>query len=342
MSEIVRARAPLRLGLSGGGTDVSPYSDIYGGLVLNATIDRYAYTSIKLLKKPIIRFVSSDLDTFKEFDLNDELELDGQFDLFKAVYKRIINEFNSGNRISLEITTFCDAPPGSGLGSSSTLVVAIIKAMLKLIKVDLDQHSIAWMAYEIERLECGLLGGKQDQYSATFGGINFMEFNGDQTIVNPVKLSETIICELEASLVLFYTGISRESARIIESQTSKMKEGKEKSIESFHAIKEEARNMKDALIDGNLEGIIDSMNNNWSNKKKSAENVSNNMINNIYKEAFNAGAVAGKVSGAGGGGFMIFIVKPEDRMMLIKKLQTFDGQISNAHFTFNGAQSWKN
>ncbi len=341
MSKIIRARAPLRLGLSGGGTDVSPYCDNFGGLVLNATIDRYAYATINILDDQIIKFKSSDLGSEIEFHINDDLELNGEFDLFKAVYKRIINEYNSGTRIPLELITFCDAPPGSGLGSSSTIVVTIIKAMLELINKKLDLHTIAKLAYEIERIECGLLGGRQDQYSATFGGFNFMEFYQKETIVNSLKLNTSIICELEASLVLFYTGISRESANIIKSQTIKMNDGKKDSMESFHIIKKEAQNMKEALIKGNFKGVVDSMNNNWASKKKSAKNVANDKINYIYDEAFNAGAISGKISGAGGGGFMMFFVNPENRAELINKLNTFEGQVSNAHFTSNGAQSWR-
>lgn len=339
---IIRARAPLRLGLAGGGTDVAPYCDQHGGCVLNATIDRYAYAVIKTLDEPIVRFIATDLNVDAAFDLGSPLELDGVLDLHKAVYSEIVEKFNGGVPLAIELSTFCDAPAGSGLGSSSTLVVAMVRAFVELLNLPLDDYAISLLAFKIERVKCKLKGGKQDQYSATFGGFNFMEFYAeDRTIVNSLRIKNWIISELEASLVLFYTGVSRESARIIADQSANMKTGHADAIDAFHGIKREAMVMKECLLRGDFSGIVDSMRLGWENKKKSAKTVSNQLIDEIYEAAVAAGAQAGKVSGAGGGGFMMFFVPPERRMSVIRTLNGYDGQVSNAHFTKNGSQAWR-
>jgi D-glycero-alpha-D-manno-heptose-7-phosphate kinase len=336
---LIRARAPLRLGLAGGGTDVSPYCDEFGGNVLNAAIGRYAYAFIKPLPEPLVRFIASDQQITVEQSIDEERQFDGKLNLHKAVYDEIINRFNNGKPIALEITTYCDAPAGSGLGSSSTLVVAMIKAFAELLNLPLDDYEIARTAFVIERVKCSLQGGRQDQYSATFGGFNYMEFYGDdKAIINSLRIKNWITAELEASLLLFYTGVSRESAKIISNQSTNMKSG---DNSAFHKIKQEAVQMKECLLKGDFDGIVSSMREGWENKKKSAISVSNASIDEIHSAAIQAGALAGKVSGAGGGGFMMFFVQPHKRMEVIRTLTNFGGQIGNANFVTHGTQAWK-
>src|SRR6516164_4931436 len=324
---LIRARAPLRLGLAGGGTDVSPYCDVYGGCVLNATIDRYAYAIIKTIDKPQVRLIATDQQEVCETPTLLPLQLDGKLNLHKAVYNHIFRHYNDGKPIALELSTFCDAPIGSGLGSSSTLVVTMIRAFVELLNLPLDDYDIAKLAFKIERLDCDLQGGRQDQYSATFGGFNFIEFyENERTIVNPLRIKNWIICELEASLVLFFTGVSRESARIIADQSNNLKTGATNSLEAMHGIKREALVMKECLLRGEFEGLVNSLRLGWENKKRSSESVSNQHIEEIYDAAIAAGALAGKVSGAGGGGFMLFFVPTERRMNVIRALGRFDGQ----------------
>lgn len=339
---LVRARAPLRLGLAGGGTDVSPFCDLYGGFVLNATIDRYAYATITLLPEPEVRLVSTDrqLGETRPTACLDELGL--TLDLHAAVYRHMISVYHNGKPIALELSTFCDAPAGSGLGASSTLVVAIIKAFVELLNIPLGDYDIARVAFQIERIECGLHGGRQDQYAATFGGFNFMEFYADErAIINPLRIKESILCELEASLVLFYTGMSRDSATIIADQSANVTTGEVSAIEAMHLMKQEALQMKECLLKGDFEGIVESMRSGWEGKKKSARTVSNALIETIYERALSAGARAGKISGAGGGGFMMFFVPAEQRLNVIRALSVFDGQASNCHFTTHGSQAWR-
>ena len=339
---IIRARAPLRLGLAGGGTDVSPYCDLHGGYVLNATIDRYAYAVIETLDGSFARFVSTDQQKSESVALAGPFMLDGELKLHKAVYKEMMQQFNGGKRIPLNLSTFCDAPAGSGLGSSSTLVVVMIKAFAEFLNLPLDDYSIAHLAFKIERIDCGLQGGRQDQYSAAFGGFNFMEFYADdRAIINTLRVKNWIICELEASLVLYYTGVSRESARIIADQSSNVRSGSLDALDAMHGIKREAIVMKECILKGDFDGIVKSLRDGWENKKRSAKTVSNPHIDDIYNAVIAAGALAGKVSGAGGGGFMLFFMPPNKRMDVIRALARFDGQVSNCHFTKHGTQAWK-
>ncbi|MGR8978626.1 MAG: GHMP family kinase ATP-binding protein [Gammaproteobacteria bacterium] len=339
---LIRARAPLRLGLAGGGSDVSPYCDEHGGYVLNATIDRYAYAVIKTLDEPVLRFAATDQQTEIINKVSEPLLPDGVLELHKAVYNDIIQRYNGGKAIPLELSTFCEAPAGSGLGSSSTLVVTMIKAFMELLNLPLDDYEIAQLAYKIERVDCGLQGGRQDQYSATFGGVNFMEFYaGERAVINPLRIKNWIICELEASLLLFYTGVSRESAKIIADQSSNIKSGMTNALEAMHGIKQEALVMKECLLKGDFDGIVESMRLGWENKKRSAKTVSNPHIEQIFNAAIDAGALAGKVSGAGGGGFMMFYVPPEKRMNVVRTLSHFKGQVSNCQFTKQGTQAWR-
>jgi D-glycero-alpha-D-manno-heptose-7-phosphate kinase len=338
---IVRSRAPLRLGLAGGGTDVSPYCDIHGGMVLNCSIDRYAYAAIRTLEIPLVRFVASDNSAEEALPLEMPLQLNGHLILHKAVYNHIILKYNKGKPIPLELITSCDAPAGSGLGSSSTLVVAMIRAFTELLNLPLDDYSIAQVAFQIERIECGLQGGRQDQYSAAFGGFNFMEFYSDErAVITPLRIKNWIICELESSTLLYFTGVSRESAQIIADQSNNVKSGRVETMDAMHAIKGEALVMKECLLRGNFEGFVESMRLGWTNKKLSAQTVSNPEINAIFESAIGAGALAGKVSGAGGGGFMWFFVPIEKRMATIRALKSFGGQVSNCHFTKHGTQAW--
>jgi D-glycero-alpha-D-manno-heptose-7-phosphate kinase len=339
---IIRARAPLRLGLAGGGTDVSPYCDLHGGYVLNATIDRYSYAVIKPMDEPMVRFVATDRQEEAVEPASGTFDLNGALDLHKAVYREMIRRFNGGKPIPMELNTFCDAAPGSGLGSSSALVVVMVQAFAELLNVAWDDYAIARLAFQIERIDCGLQGGRQDQYAATFGGFNFMEFYADErAVINPLRIKDWILCELEASLLLFYTGVSRESAKIIADQSDNVKAGAVDAIEGMHGLKREALVMKECLLKGDFDGIVDSMRQGWESKKRTAAGVSNPDIEEIYDAAIRAGALAGKVSGAGGGGFMMFFVPPDRRMDVIRRLNQAGGQVSNCHFTKQGAQAWR-
>ena len=338
----VRSKAPLRLGLAGGGTDVSPYSDKYGGYVLNATIDLYAHCTLEIHNNGKISFYSADREEYFESEVIEFIEFNGILDLHKAVYNRIVKQFNNGKPLPIKLITYSDAPAGSGLGSSSTIVVAIIKAFVEALNLPLGEYDIAQLAYQIERQDVGLSGGKQDQYAATFGGFNFIEFYKDnRVIVNPLRIKRWIINELESSMILYYTGVSRDSAKIIDEQTKNVQEKNQNSLKAMQELKEDAIIMKEAILKGNIDIFAEYLGKSWESKKKMASTVSNNYLDQIYVTAKNAGAYSGKVSGAGGGGFMMFIVDPVHRLQIIKKLQEFGGLIMNFHFVNHGTQGWR-
>lgn len=341
MPTLIRARAPLRLGLAGGGTDVSPYCDQYGGCVLNATLDKYAYAIIETPCDDKVVFEAADRGTRWVGEPAPVLETSGSEGLHKAVYNRIVRDFNHGRPLSLKLTTFCDAPPGSGLGSSSTLVVAMLKAFQELLGLPLGEYEIAHLAYEIERIDMALSGGKQDQYAATFGGFNFMEFYADdRVIVNPLRIKNWILSELETSLVLYFTGISRESAHIIDEQRRNVTTGNQQAIEAMHEVKREAVAMKEAVLKGDFDGLAESLRQSWECKKRMAGNITNPTIENALTSALAAGAKAAKVSGAGGGGFMMLLVDPPRRMQVMRVLRECGGEVLNCHFTKHGTQGW--
>ncbi|KYH34467.1 D-glycero-alpha-D-manno-heptose 7-phosphate kinase [Clostridium tepidiprofundi DSM 19306] len=339
---IIRSKAPLRLGFAGGGTDVSPYSDQFGGYVLNATIDMYAYCIIEPNNSNRIIFNAVDRKEYFENESVERLDINGILALHKGVYNRIVKDYNNGQPLSLKITTYSDAPAGSGLGSSSTMVVAIIKAFVEYLNLPLGEYDIARLAYEIERKDIGLNGGKQDQYAATFGGFNFMEFYGDdKVIVNPLRIKNWILDELESSLVLYYTGVSRESSKIIDEQSKNVKAKNLKSVEALHQLKEDALRMKESILRGDILKFAEVLGKSWEAKKKVAKSISNESIDRIYNSAIEAGAYSGKVSGAGGGGFMMFVVDPIRKLEVIEQLNKFDGKVMNCHFVKDGIKGWR-
>ncbi|MBU6140095.1 MAG: dehydrogenase [Proteobacteria bacterium] len=346
MSELflVRSRSPLRLGLAGGGTDMESFYSLHGGCVLNATIDLYACCTLKPRSDGKIRFVASDIGEEFETAVTDYIEPTGALKLHKAIYNRIVKDFNKGQPIgAFKMTTYCDSPPGSGLGSSSTLVVSMIKTYAELLSIPFGDYDIANLAYEIERKDLQMKGGKQDQYAATFGGVNFMEFHkDDKTIINPLKVRRWILSELEQSLILFYTGVSRDSGAIIEEQNQNIENKSEETIKSMLAIKQEAFEMKDALLRGDIKAIAESMQRGWEAKKSASAKISNSNIDRIYNMVMNAGAMAGKISGAGGGGFIMFLVPPSKRMKILRLLeQEKSGRTMPCHFVDEGSQSWR-
>lgn len=338
---IIRSKAPLRLGLAGGGSDVSPYSDIYGGLILNATINLYAYCTIEEIADDIIVIHSVDTACLEKHALASYLEADNNAKLIKGVYNRIVKDFHMPP-CGFKITTYSDAPIGSGLGTSSTMVVCIIKAFVEWMGLPLGDYEIARLAYEIERIDLGLSGGKQDQYAAAFGGFNFMEFlQNDIVIVNPLKIKRWIADELEASILLYFTGASRESASIIDEQKKNTSQGKNDAIEAMHRIKQSAIDMKLAVLKGDVDGFAEIIRTGWEDKKKMANHISNPMIQKAMDVALASGAKAGKVSGAGGGGFIMFVVEPTRKKEVAKALKELGGTLMPFQFTDGGAHGWK-
>ncbi|QSV13055.1 hypothetical protein [Photobacterium ganghwense] len=340
---IVRSRSPLRLGLAGGGTDLSPYCDRYGGCVLNATIDMYAHCTIEMDEAfSYASFIAQDLNRQVDVDLTGAIPLEGDLMLHKAVYNRVVTQFNQGQPLPVKVYTHCDAPPGSGLGSSSTLVVTMISAYQKLLNLPLGEYDIAQLAYDVERIDCQLSGGRQDQYATTFGGFNFMEFyDNNRVLVNPLRIRRSILNELESQLMLYFTGVSRSSAKIIDDQVRTTNSNAEKPLQAMHDVKKLAFEMKERLLHSDISGMSDLFRSSWLAKKATSNSISTPLIEQIEDRAMSAGAKSLKISGAGGGGFMMLFVDPLKRLAVESALADLEGSIHPFKFTQEGTQSWK-
>lgn len=308
---------------------------------MNVTINLYAYTTIEPLDNGRIILESIDRNEVEIHETARQLPINGTLDLAKGIYNRIMRDFVT-EPLSFKLTTYVDAPAGSGLGTSSSLVVSMLAAFTEWLKLPLGEYEQAYLAYEIERKDLGMAGGKQDQYAAAFGGVNFMEFYADnKVIVNPLRIKPEYLAEMTNNMVLYYTGTSRLSSRIIECQQTNVIEKNTKSVEAMHKLKEQSVMMKEAILRGQINKIGEILNFGWEYKKQMAKEITNPLIDEIYTAALSAGASGGKISGAGGGGFMFFYCPGTTRYQVIKKLTVFGGEFRRFQFITEGAVSWK-
>jgi D-glycero-alpha-D-manno-heptose-7-phosphate kinase len=342
LSHNVRSRAPLRLGLAGGATDLPAYSDAYGGAVLNATIDRYAYAHLTLRTDGGIVFKADDLQAEEYLAVDLDFDIREGLVLHRAVYRHMMETYNDGQALPMTITTTIDVPAGSGLGASSALTVALIEAFAHAMQLPLGPYEIARLAFEIERVQLGMTGGMQDQYAAAFGGFNFMEFlpEGAGVVVNPLRLRRPVLNEFESALVICFSGQSRESANIIDQQVGSINRMDETTIQALHRIKHHALEMKARIIAGDIPGLAAILRESWLAKKQTASAISTGAVDGLLDVAMDAGAWAGKVSGAGGGGFIMLLTDPEQRLDLIRRLNEAGGEAGAVKLTFEGAEAW--
>ena len=338
----VRCRAPLRLGLGGGGTDLPAYCDVFGGVVLNATIDRYAYAHVTRRNDDQVVLKADDLDCEQGIPCGLDAEVGDGLHLHWAVYRHMMLAFNGSHPLPLTITTTIDVPAGSGLGASSALTVALVEAFATAMQLPLGPYEVAQLAYQIERCDLSLPGGKQDQYAAAFGGFNFTEFlkGGVGVIVNPLRLRTSYLNEFESSLVICFSGAARKSSDVIKQQLSGIQTLDETTLSALHQMKEHAQEMKARLLTGDIRGMADVLQRSWLAKKETASSVTNPAVERLLDAAMGGGAWAGKVSGAGGGGFIMLLTDPEKRYRLIRTLNDAGGTASAVKLTFKGAEAW--
>lgn len=332
---IIRSKAPLRISFGGGGTDVSPYPEEKGGAVLSTTIDKYAYCTLVERGDDSINVKSLDYDIVTKYHVNDKLKYDGKLDLVKAAIK--VLEVRNG----FDLFLHSDAPPGSGLGTSSALVVALVGAFKQWLKLPLTDYDIAELAYHIEREEAGIRGGKQDQYAATFGGFNFIEFLGKTTVVNPLRIKRNTLNELEYRLTLCYTGETRLSAGIIEDQVSSYIQKKDDVVLALEETKKLASNMKNALLLGKLSEFGLLLHEVWCCKKRFSAKMTEPRIDGLYEVARQSGAIGGKLLGAGGGGYLLLLCEFDKWHIVAERLEGMGGKIVNFTFDLRGMQSWE-
>lgn len=337
---IYRGRAPLRVSFAGGGTDLSPYVDEHGGIVLSATIDRYAYASLRVRSDDRILVRSLDFDSELETHVGDPLHFDGNLDLIKGCLRRLRpDEMDQGRGIELFLET--DAPPGSGLGASSALVVAVIGALIEWRQLALTKYQIAQVAWEIERKDVHIAGGLQDQYAAAFGGFNLIEFHGtDNVVVNPLRVDPATVRELQYNMILVFTGSTREGSKLIDHQVASYVQRKPGVVEALHRMKQLTIDAKDALLKGRLEDFAQLLHDEWEAKQKVAESVTTERLNEMYSEARRLGVIGGKVSGAGGGGFMLLYCPFDRKAPVVDRVKEMGGEVFPITFEPEGMQHW--
>ena len=334
----VWSRTPLRLGLIGGGTDLREFASREGGLVVNATIDRFVYVRITEDSSGEIEFHSYDTG---EKSLFSDTENSGNMPLFRSSLLRIM-EISGNEKIPpMKIESFSDSPVGSGLGTSSSLCVGLITALSEWFQINMDSHETAELAYKVERVDCGFSGGMQDQYAASFGGINLMTFNEDGSVdVKKLDVDENIKSQIQASIVLFFTGTSRDSSLIIDQQSSSLKSSEDKARIALSKMKSLVPDFCDSLLKGDITAMSEIMDTCWEAKKLTSDAVSNHNIDSLIQEARSNGAASAKVSGAGGGGFVLFFVPFEKRNRLINWLRDMRGIVMTCTFCDEGSKSW--
>jgi D-glycero-alpha-D-manno-heptose-7-phosphate kinase len=336
VSTIVRSKAPLRISFAGGGTDVPPYPQERGGAVLSVTINKYAYASLLSAEDEAITVQSLDYDVVAKYHTEADLAYNGELDLVKAVIRRLAIE-----RRGLRLFLHSDAPPGSGLGSSSTLVVALVGLFRHWLRQPLTDYQIAELAYQIERVDLSVKGGMQDQYAATFGGVNFIEFYDRVVIVNPLRVSAERLNELEYNLLLCYTGRTRLSANIVARQTESFIQKKEEVVRALDAQKEMAIQMKNALLQGHLDDFGHLLHQAWQTKKHLDPAITTPQIDEMYEAARREGAIGGKILGAGGGGYLLLYCPFDRKHVVAAALEQLGGQVVDFGIELRGLQTWE-
>ena len=330
---VIRGRAPLRVSFGGGGTDVEPFCVNQGGAIIGSTINKYAYCSIVPRDDEEIIVHSLDFDMTVKYNTRENYVYDGKLDLVKAALKGM--DIRQGCEVYLQ----CDAPPGSGLGTSSTVMVAMLAAMARWKGVEMDAYRLADLPSEVEGGDLKIAGGYQDQYAATFGGFNFIEFHGrNNVVVNPLRIKKDIIHELQYNLLLCYTGNIHISANIIKDQVQNYE--KKDGFEAMCEVKALAYAMKDELLKGNLHSFGKLLNYGWESKKRMSSKITNPQVDALYNEAMAAGALGGKLLGAGGGGYLLMYCPYNLRHKVAARLEAAGGQLTDWCFELRGAQSW--
>jgi len=326
------ARAPVRISLGGGGTDLEAYYGRYGGCVVSTTIDKYFYVFLNVIQDEELVITSSDYRTFYRHGNQHVLPIDGDLALPKA----ILNEFGIQKGVSMFLAS--EIPPGTGLGSSSSVAVATIKAIGTACGLSLSKHRIADLACQIEIEKLGMPIGKQDQYAAAFGGLNFITFTSEHVSVEPLEVEPETRRELNQNLLLFFTGSSRDSAKILTEQKGLSEKDDPEVIAALHAVKEMALEVKASFERGDLSRFGELLDLNWQRKKRFASGITNPLIDECYSVALANGAVGGKITGAGGGGFLMLYCEPELQAVVTRALEARGLRRMDFRFEMDGAR----
>jgi D-glycero-alpha-D-manno-heptose-7-phosphate kinase len=337
LTTLVRAKAPLRISFAGGGTDVPPFPEREGGCVLSSTINRYAWGTLRPRQDGQICINSLDFGVSLAYASRDELTYDGQMDLAKAAINRLAGEHSGGYDLFLHT----DAPPGSGLGSSSAMMVALVGLLKEFHGLPLTDYEVAELAYEIERVDLGIKGGMQDQYAASFGGFNFIEFLSDRVVVNQLKISRDILNELEYNLLLGNTGKLRLSSHIIDDQVRRYEEEDADTTAALKELKALTTEMKNALLHRKLDEFGKLLDLEWQHKRRMSTRISSPELDDLYSVALEEGALGGKITGAGGGGYMLLYCRFDRKRAVRDKMREMGVWMTEVSLEPLGLQTWR-
>ncbi len=337
---LLRSRAPVRVDFAGGWTDVALFAQDSPGFVVNAALNIYSYATIVCKERSgeterTINIYSSDFDLYVEAEDIRKLEYDGNIDLAKAAVKRM------GIDGGLTMITQSIAPPGSGLGTSASMGVALIAALARLSDQRMLRYEMAEMASLIERQELGILGGKQDHYASALGNIHFMEFRGDEVKTSQLTLSRDTRLELEKNLLIVYTGKSRLSGDIHGKVTGAWRAGDPETTDAIDQLKRITVEMKEALLGGQLERFGRLMNENWRQQKRLHPSVTNTQIEKLFELAYAQGALGGKACGAGGGGCLVFCCRADSEHRVQRAMEAEGVRVIDFNFDDSGVQTWR-
>lgn len=340
---LLRARAPVRIDFAGGWTDVALFTEESKGLVVNAAINIYSFATIACDSPRLqpdskigVRLYSADFDVHVESPDVSQLKYDGNIDLVKAAMRKMLGK---GNGFSLSTQSI--APPESGLGTSAAMGVALVGVISAFQESPLLPYESAELASSIERHELEILGGKQDHYASAVGGINFMEFMGEEVKTSSLKIAPEVCYELEKNLVLCYSGRSRPSGNIHQNVTDAYVNNDVKTRTALRNMKEIARAAKTALMHGKLSNFGQLLNENWENQKSLHPSVTNEHIDGLFDTALTGGAIGGKACGAGGGGCLVFYCEPDQEHQVRQRLEESGAKIIDFNFDFGGLQTWR-
>jgi len=334
---IMRSRAPLRISFAGGGTDVPPFPELEGGCVLSATINKYAFGTLRPNGSAKINIRSLDYGLSISLGGDESFLYDGKLVLVKAA----IQKFRAPENPGFDLFLRTDVPPGSGLGSSSAMIVSLVGLLKEYRALPLTEYEVAHAAYVIERQDLGIKGGLQDHYAASFGGFNFIEFYKDRVIVNPLRIGASTVSELEYNLLLCFTGHTRSSDGIIEDQTARYTQKFEQTVEGLKQQKLLAVEMKNALLRNRLNEFGELLHQAWLSKRKISPKITTPHIDSLYEEARRHGAMGGKIVGAGGGGFMLFYCAFESKHKVADAVKKLGADPREFGFTPSGLQTWR-
>jgi D-glycero-alpha-D-manno-heptose-7-phosphate kinase len=334
---LIRAKAPLRISFAGGGTDVPPFPQQEGGAVLSATIDRYAWGTLRPRSDGGILINSLDFGTSLAYSSRKDVVIDGEMDLVKAAIRKLTGVYDQG----FDLFLHCDAPPGTGLGSSSAMMVVLVGLLKEWKGLNLTDYQVAELAHEVERVDLGIAGGMQDQYAAAFGGVNHIEFLRDKVVVNGLRVGPDILNELEYNLLLVDTGKVRLSSNIIADQVGRYERGEKDAIKALREIKALTVEMKAALLRREWRHFGELLHEEWQHKKRMSDRISSPELDALYDLAREHGAIGGKITGAGGGGYMLLFCEFDRKHQVSDALRAKGCETREVALEPNGLQTWR-